>query len=61
MGKPMKNNDTLNPTDPPVLVAGLISARKSGDKLLASILKRELEHCGIKIQFLSEAKEGAPR
>jgi hypothetical protein len=47
--------ERLGPSDPPILLAGLIAARRSGDKLLATVLKRELEtQHGITIRFLSE-------
>jgi hypothetical protein len=47
--------ERLAPGDPPILLAGLIAARSSGDKLLATVLKRELEtRHGIMIRFLTE-------
>jgi hypothetical protein len=42
----------LSPTDPPILLAGLIAARRSGDRLLAKIMERELEQCGIAVRFV---------
>jgi hypothetical protein len=42
---------TLSPTDPPILLAGLLAARKSGDKLLAEVFTRELRERGIEIRF----------
>jgi hypothetical protein len=47
--------EQLGPNDPPILLAGLIAARRSGDKLLATVLKRELEaQHGITVRFLAE-------
>jgi hypothetical protein len=49
-----KNSGCLRPTDPPILLAGLIAARRAGDKLLAAVLRRELEsRCGITVRFLT--------
>ena len=42
---------TLSPTDPPILLAGLIAARKTGDRLLADVFRRELEQRGITVRF----------
>jgi hypothetical protein len=55
MTRSPKRSETLKPTDAPILVAGLIAARRSGDKMLATVLQRELEaRFGICIRFLSD-------
>jgi hypothetical protein len=43
----------LRPTDAPVLIAGLIAARRTGDELLESICDRNLRRLGIGVRFLS--------
>jgi hypothetical protein len=44
--------DKLDTTDAPVLLAILIAARRTGDRLLESVARRELqERHRIKIQF----------
>jgi hypothetical protein len=48
--------DRLGPTDPPILLAGLIAARRAGDKLLEDVLRRELMRRGIDIRFFSKAE-----
>jgi hypothetical protein len=48
----------LRPTDPPALVAILIAARKTGDKTLAHVARRELaERHGIKVSFAGCRRE----
>jgi hypothetical protein len=42
---------TLSPTDPPILLAGLIAARRAGDRLLARVFDRELRERGIDVTF----------
>jgi hypothetical protein len=49
--------ETLSPTDAPILLAGLIAARRCGDKPLASYFARELrERFGIAIRFATVRK-----
>ena len=49
--------DRLDTTDPPVLLAILIAARQTGDRLLESVARRELqERHRIKIQFARPAE-----
>lgn len=44
--------DRLDTADPPVLLAILIAARRTGDRLLQSVASRELaERHGIRVQF----------
>jgi hypothetical protein len=43
--------DRLETSDPPILLAILIAARKTGDRLLESVVRRELEQQGIRIRF----------
>jgi hypothetical protein len=55
------------PTDAPVLFAGLLAARSTGDELLHDVCERELTKLGIAVIFLSNftreqrAKEGEGR
>jgi hypothetical protein len=50
-----KPSESLRLTDPPILLAGLIAAKRSGDRLLATVLQRELQtRFRIAIRFLSE-------
>jgi hypothetical protein len=52
-------DDTLDTTDPPVLLAILIAARRTGDRLLQTIARRELEQRHrITVRFSRE--EGQP-
>jgi hypothetical protein len=45
-------DDRLDTADPPVLVAILIAARRTGDRLLETVARRELEQRHrIKIRF----------
>ena len=39
----------LAPSDPPVLLAMMIAARATGDRLLETVARRELEQRGIKV------------
>jgi hypothetical protein len=41
----------LAPSDPPVLLAMMIAARATGDRLLETVARRELEHRGIKVRL----------
>jgi hypothetical protein len=41
----------LSPADPPTLLAGFVAAHKTGDKLLATVYRRELERLGILVRF----------
>lgn len=51
----------LSPTDPPILLAGLIAARRCGDKMLADVFLRELQERGIEVKFLSAPRALAPQ
>jgi hypothetical protein len=52
----LEPSKTLRPTDPPILLAGLIAARRSGDRLLATVLRRELAtRFGIAVHFLPDS------
>jgi hypothetical protein len=52
-------NDRLDTTDPPILVAILIAARRTGDRLLETVIRRELEEKHrIKITFLRTPPAG---
>jgi len=47
-----KRQDRLATQDPPVLLAILIAARRTGDRLLETVVQRELEeNHGLKISF----------
>jgi hypothetical protein len=46
-------DDELRATDPPILLATLIAARRLGDELLEEVCERELTRHGIAILFLS--------
>jgi hypothetical protein len=52
---------TLLPSDPPVLLAGLIAARRSGDVPLARYFARQLREHGIVIRFAAKPMEGSNR
>lgn len=57
----MDNADAprLQPNDAPILVAGLIAAKKTGDKLLVDLFRRQLkERFGIAVQFGLPEKGG---
>jgi hypothetical protein len=56
-----ETQDKLGPTDPPILLAGLIAARRTGDTLLATVLQRQLKSCGIDVRFLSRLKRQEAR
>jgi hypothetical protein len=60
MHKTATRSDLLETTDPSVLLAILISARRTGDRLLETVARRELEQRHkIKIQF-ARSKGGKP-
>jgi hypothetical protein len=50
--------DMLKPTDPPILLAGLIAARRIGDRMLTVVFERQLKACGIEVRFLATRQEG---
>lgn len=55
---------TLRPTDPPFLVAVLVGAIKSGDKMTAALAREWLAEAGIKITIAKDApaiREGRNR
>lgn len=43
MHKPAEKREKLNTADPPILLAMLIAARRTGDELLERVARRELE------------------
>jgi hypothetical protein len=52
MHKTPTRREQLDTADPPVLVAILIAARRTGDRLLETVARRELEQRHrIKIRF----------
>jgi hypothetical protein len=52
----------LDTTDPPILLAILIAARRVGNRLLESVARRELEErYGIRVSFERERHEGVSR
>lgn len=52
MHKTTRKGEKMDPADPPVLVAILIAARRTGDRLLETVARRELEERHrIKIRF----------
>jgi hypothetical protein len=52
--------ERLDTADPPVLLAILIAARRTGDRLLQSVASRELaERHGIRVQFGDRSGDGA--
>lgn len=54
------NTKRLDPADAPILLAILIAARHTGDRLLATVARRELEERHkIKIRFAS-ARDSTP-
>ena len=58
MDRPPIRSEQLDTADPPVLVAILIAARRTGDRLLERVARRELEQRhGIKIRFAQD-REG---
>jgi hypothetical protein len=61
MTTPARPDGALDTADPPVLVAILIAARRTGDSLLETVARRELEQRhGISIRFARESDPGAP-
>ena len=53
-------NEQLDTGDPPILLAILIAARRTGDRLLETVARRELgERHNIKIHFTRE-RNGEP-
>jgi hypothetical protein len=47
----------MDPRDPPILLAILIAARKTGDRLLETVARRELdEKHRIKIRFARDKR-----
>jgi hypothetical protein len=61
MPRTTPRDDAAKPTDPPTLLAILIGARRVGDRMLETIIRRELEsEHRIKVCFLAEQKEAAP-
>jgi hypothetical protein len=56
-----QNDVQLETADPPVLLAILIAARRTGDRLLESIARRELEQAHrIAVRFMREREEACP-
>ncbi len=51
----------LNPTDPPFLIAILIGAMKTGDKMMMGLARTWLAEQGIRITIARDAKVLAPR
>jgi hypothetical protein len=52
MDNAVPRSEKLDTADPPVLVAILIAARRTGDRLLETVARRELEQRHrIKIRF----------
>jgi hypothetical protein len=49
----------LEPGDPPTLLAILIAARRTGDRMLENVARRELEQLGIAVRFLREQRGAA--
>ena len=53
MNKSSPQREQLDTADPPVLVAILIAAHRTGDRLLEAVARRELEHRHrIKVRFV---------
>ncbi len=53
-----RKTERLDTADPPILVAILIAARRTGDRLLETVARRELEERHkIKIRFGREREE----
>jgi len=60
MHKTPARDDRLDTSDPLVLVAILIAARRAGDRLLETVARRELEQRhGIRIRFARELRARA--
>jgi hypothetical protein len=54
--------DRLETNDPSVLVAILIAARRTGNRLLETVTRRELdERHGIRIHFAAGRRKGVAR
>lgn len=52
MNEPAIKTEQLDTTDPPVLVAILIAAHRTGDRLLEAVVRRELaQRHRIKVRF----------
>ena len=41
----------LAPSDPPILLAMMLAARATGDRLLETVARRELEDRGIRVSL----------
>ena len=55
MPDPTRKKELLEPTDPPILLAILIAARRTGDDLLETVVRRQLEEKHqIAVRFLGE-------
>lgn len=63
----MNKPDHLTTADPPILLAVLIAARRSGNRMLEDIARRQLDDQGIKVSFGKPTRptkhkpEGGPR
>jgi hypothetical protein len=53
--------ETLDPTDPPILLAGLIAARRTGDEMLEEVMQRGLEEHGIVVRFVCDLEAEVAR
>ena len=57
--------DPPKPTDPPFLIAILVGAMKTGDRLTATLARQWLADIGIRIAFAKDAPalraKGVPR
>lgn len=55
-----QKHNRLSTSDPPILLAILIAARRTGDRLLEDHIKRELQekHC-VRISFVREASDAS--
>jgi hypothetical protein len=52
MAETDRKTEQLDPADPPILLAILIAARRTGDRLLETVARRELEERHkIKVRF----------
>ncbi len=61
MHKPTPNDERLDTADPPILLAILIAARRTGDRLLETVARRQLEERHrITVQFARERKAVQP-
>ena len=60
MDKATTTNPELDTADPPILLAILIAARRTGDRLLESVAMRELrDRHGIRVRFGDRLHSGA--